>query len=149
MSYRLTRQINPNVLTWWYETNPGWMLLTHMCLQKFQINLWLNISLLVQAEILLWFLSFLMVSLLSMDWSHRIHTYHDPEIQCQNVLFWVGTAHISCVFALSLLFDILDKWNINNQCSISCVRTGHVMLFLVFLIVFCVLVCSRWSKYSC
>jgi hypothetical protein len=32
----------------------------------------------------------------------------------QILLFWVGAAHISCMFAPSLSFDILDKWNINN-----------------------------------
>jgi hypothetical protein len=32
-----------------------------------------------------------------------------------------------------------------NQCSISCVRPGHVM---VFLIVFSNLFCPRWSQYS-
>jgi hypothetical protein len=37
-----------------------------------------------------------------------------------------------------LSFDISDKWNINKQCSTSCVRPSHVM---VLLIVFSVLVC--------
>jgi hypothetical protein len=40
----------------------------------------------------------------------------------------VGAAHIS--YAPSLSFDILDKWNINNPCSTSYVRLGHVMVFL-------------------
>jgi hypothetical protein len=43
-------------------------------------------------------------------------------------------AHIS--YAPSLLFDILDKWNINNQSSIIFVRPGH---FMVLLVVFSVL----------
>jgi hypothetical protein len=41
-------------------------------------------------------------------------------------------------------FDLLDKWNINIQGSISCVRQAHVM---VFLIVFSVDVLPGWSKY--
>jgi hypothetical protein len=53
-----------------------------------------------------------------------------------SILFWVGAAHIS--YAPSLSFDILDKWKINNNGSKSCVRPGHIM---VFLIVFSVLVC--------
>jgi hypothetical protein len=44
-----------------------------------------------------------------------------------------------------LSFDILDKWKINNQCSTSCVKPGHAM---VFLLVFSALVCPGWSKYS-
>jgi hypothetical protein len=75
---------------------------------------------------------------LSCQWNQQIHTDHDSGIQCQILLFWEGVAHISCVFATSLSFDILDKWNIDNQRSTSCVRPGHVM---VFLIVFSVLVC--------
>jgi hypothetical protein len=63
---------------------------------------------------------------------------HEPGIQCQILLFWVVEAHIYYVHAPSLSFDILDKWNINNQSSTSCVRPGHAM---VFLIVFLVLVC--------
>jgi hypothetical protein len=59
-------------------------------------------------------------------------------IQGQILLFWVGADHIS--YAPSLSIDILDKRNINNQCSSSCVRPGHVM---VFLIVVSVLVCPR------
>jgi hypothetical protein len=31
--------------------------------------------------------------------SHQIHTDHDPGIQCQILLFWVGVAHISCMYA--------------------------------------------------
>jgi hypothetical protein len=42
--------------------------------------------------------------------------------------------------SLSLSYDIYDKWNINNQCQTSCIRPGHIM---VFLIVFSVLVCPR------
>jgi hypothetical protein len=30
-----------------------------------------------------------------------------------------GLAHISCVHAVPLSFEIIDKWNINNQCSMS------------------------------
>jgi hypothetical protein len=62
-------------------------------------------------------------------WTHQIHTNRDPWIQCQILLFWVGAAHIS--YAPSLSFAILDKWNINNQCSTSCVSPGHVMIFLI------------------
>jgi hypothetical protein len=43
----------------------------------------------------------------------------------------VGAAHISYDYSPSLSFDIFDKWNINNQCSTSCVRPGHVMVFLM------------------
>jgi hypothetical protein len=68
---------------------------------------------------------------------------HDPEIQSQNLLFWEEAAHIS--YAPSLSLDIHDKWNINNQCSTSCVRPCHVMIFLI---VVSVLVCPGWSKYS-
>jgi hypothetical protein len=49
-----------------------------------------------------------------------------------------GATHISCMYAPSLLFDIIDKWNINKKFSISCGRPGHVM---VFLILFSALVC--------
>jgi hypothetical protein len=73
-------------------------------------------------------------------WTHHIQTDHDPGIDCQILLLWVGAAHISYLYAPSLSFDIFHKWNINNECSTSCVRSGHVM---VFLIVFCVLVCTR------
>jgi hypothetical protein len=78
-------------------------------------------------------------------WTHHIHTNHDPGMQSQILLFWVGAAHISFVHAPSLSFDILDKWNINNQFSTSGGRPGKVM---VFLIVFSFIVCSGWSKYS-
>jgi hypothetical protein len=78
-------------------------------------------------------------------WTHQIHTSHDPGFEGQIMLFWVGAAHISCLHAPSLPFYILDKWNINNQCSTSCVIPGHTMLFLI---VFSVLVCPGWSKYS-
>jgi hypothetical protein len=57
-------------------------------------------------------------------------------IVCQILLFWVGSANISNAPSSSV--DIFNKWNINNQCSTSCVRHEHVM---VFLIVFSVLVC--------
>jgi hypothetical protein len=80
-----------------------------------------------------------------MDGYHQIHTNHDPGIKCQILLFWVGPAYISWVQIPSLSFDMLDKWNITNKCSTSCVRPGHVM---VLLIVFSVLVCPEWSKYS-
>jgi hypothetical protein len=46
-------------------------------------------------------------------WTQQININHDPGIQCQTLLFWVGAVHIS--YAPSLSFDILDKWNINNQ----------------------------------
>jgi hypothetical protein len=49
------------------------------------------------------------------------------------------------VYAHSLILDIIDKWDIKNQRSKSCVRRGHFMIFLIF---FTVLVCPRWSKYS-
>jgi hypothetical protein len=62
----------------------------------------------------------------------------DPEIQCQNLLFWLGAGHIYCVYAPSFSFDILDKWNINNDCLTPCVILDHVMLFLIL---FSVLVC--------
>jgi hypothetical protein len=55
---------------------------------------------------------------------------------CYFGLVWVEAAHIS--YAPSLSFDILDKWNINNPSSTSCVRSDHVMVFLIF---FSVLVC--------
>jgi hypothetical protein len=45
-------------------------------------------------------------------WTHQIHTNHDPGIQCQILLFWVGAAHISFDYSHSLSFDILDKRNI-------------------------------------
>jgi hypothetical protein len=69
-------------------------------------------------------------------WTHQIHTNHDPGMQRQILLFWVEAAHISYFRDLSLSFDILDKWSINNQCSTSCVSSDHV---IVFLIVFSVL----------
>jgi hypothetical protein len=78
-------------------------------------------------------------------WLHQINTDHDPGIQCQILLFWVGAAHIYCIYSPSLSFDILDKWNINGQCSISFLRSGHVMVFLKLC---SVLVCPGWSKYS-
>jgi hypothetical protein len=40
---------------------------------------------------------------------------HIPWPKGQILPFWVGSAHIS--YAPSLSFDILDKWNIKNQCS--------------------------------
>jgi hypothetical protein len=64
-----------------------------------------------------------------MDESHQIHTNHDPGIQYQILLFWVGAAHIS--YAPSLSFDILDKWNMNTHFSKSFVRPGYVMVFLI------------------
>jgi hypothetical protein len=79
-------------------------------------------------------------------WTHQIHTNHEPGIKCQILLFWIKSAHFSYEYAPSLLFDILDKWNINNQYSTSCVRPCHVMLFLI---VFSVLVCTGWSNISC
>jgi hypothetical protein len=63
----------------------------------------------------------------------------------QILLFWAGAAHVS--YAAFLSFDILDNWNINSQCSTSCVRPGHVMVFLIVCFFF-VLVCTGWSKYS-
>jgi hypothetical protein len=78
-------------------------------------------------------------------WTHQIHTDHDSGIKCQILLFWVVTGHISCDYSPSLSFDILHKLNINNTCSTSCVRPGHVM---VFLIVFSVFVCPGRIKYS-
>jgi hypothetical protein len=72
------------------------------------------------------------------EWVHQIQIDHEQGMKRQILLFWVGIAHISCLFAPSLTFDIRDKWNINNQCSTSCVRPGHVM---VFLIVFSAFVC--------
>jgi hypothetical protein len=68
-----------------------------------------------------------------------------PYPRGRTLLFCVGAKHISCVFALSLSLEILDKWCINNQYSTSCVRLGHAM---VFMIVFSVLVCPGKSKYS-
>jgi hypothetical protein len=64
-------------------------------------------------------------------WTHHIHIDHEPGIQCQILIFWLGEAHILCNSSPSLSFDILDKWNINNQCPTSCVRPGHVMIFLI------------------
>jgi hypothetical protein len=123
-----------------YVTNPGWMLLTYLWLQQFQTSQWLDVSLWVKAEKQTVYFGWCPYC----KWTHQIHTNHDPGIQCQILLFSVGS-HISCIFAPSLSFDILDKWNINNQCSTSCVRPGHVM---VFLMVFSVLVCPGWSKHS-
>jgi hypothetical protein len=119
------------------------LLLTYLWLWQSQINqCWfLDLSLWVQAESVFW-----LVSLLLMDGTHQIHTNHDSGIQCQILLFWVGSTHIS--YALSLSFNILDKWNINNQCSTSCVRPGYVMYpWYSFLFLF-VLFCPGWSKYS-
>jgi hypothetical protein len=48
-------------------------------------------------------------------WTNQIHTDHEPGIHYQILLFWVVETHISYVYAPSLSFDILDKWNINNQ----------------------------------
>jgi hypothetical protein len=76
-------------------------------------------------------------------WTHQIHTYHDPGVRfCYFGWEW---SIFSCVFSPSFLYDILDEWNINNQCSTSCVRPGHVMEILM---VFSVLVYHGWSKYS-
>jgi hypothetical protein len=64
---------------------------------------------------------------------------HRSLLRGQILLFLVVEGYLSCVFASSLTFDILDildKWNINKKCSTSCVRPGH---FMVFLIVFSVL----------
>jgi hypothetical protein len=92
----------------------------------------LFLSLWVQAESVFW-----LVSLLEMDPPDPQKPWPKGQIQ----IFWVGVAHIS--FALSLLFDILDKWNINVQKI--CLRPFHI---IVFLIVFSVIVCPGWSKYS-
>jgi hypothetical protein len=64
-------------------------------------------------------------------WIHQIQTDNNPAIQCQIQLYWVVVARISFVHAPSLSFDIVDKWNINNQSSKSFVRPGHVMVFLI------------------
>jgi hypothetical protein len=61
----------------------------------------------------------------------------------QILLFWLRAAHISCVTAPSMSIDMLDKWNINNQCPILCVRSGHVMILLMIGISF--LVCPGQS----
>jgi hypothetical protein len=79
-------------------------------------------------------------------WTHQIHKNHDLGVRCQILLIWAGAAHISCIFSAFMSFDMLEKWNINYQCSKSCVRPGHV---IVFLIVVSVLVCHGRSKYSC
>jgi hypothetical protein len=70
-------------------------------------------------------------------WTHQIHTELEPGAQWQILLFWVGEAHISCMYVPSLSFDILDKWNINHQRSTSCVRPCHAMVFLIVFSVFC------------
>jgi hypothetical protein len=77
--------------------------------------------------------------------THQILTDHSKEIQYQILLFWLGEFHISCMFNPFLSFDIIETWKIINQYSKSCVKQGHVMIFLI---VVCVLVCPRWSKYS-
>jgi hypothetical protein len=122
-----------------YETNPGWMLLTYLWLWQFQTSLYwfLELLLWLQSETLIWMVP-------CYEWTNQIHTDYDREIVCQILLFWVIAAHICLVHAPYFSFDILDKWNINNQCSTSCVRPGHVM---VCLIVFSNFLCPKWSKY--
>jgi hypothetical protein len=74
----------------------------------------------MQAESVLWLVSLFVNRVVPPD-PHD----HDPGIHCQIMLFWVEAAHIS--YAPSLSFDILDKWNINNQIfNILCKnRTCH------------------------
>jgi hypothetical protein len=124
-----------------YQTNPGWMLLTYLWLQQFQTSLcFIGGSMIVSASKVQRVCFFWC---LYCKWTYQIYTNHDPGMQRQILLFWVGASHFS--YAPSLSFDILDNWNIDNQCSTSCVRSDHVM---VFLIVFSLLVCPGWSKYS-
>jgi hypothetical protein len=62
-----------------------------------------------------------------------------PEIKGQILLFWVGLSDVSFIFAHSLSFDVLDKWNINNPFSASImykIRSCHGIpdsLFCFFL----------------
>jgi hypothetical protein len=61
-------------------------------------------------------------------WTPKIHNDHDPDVNFQILLFWVGVAYISCAPALS--FQILDKWNINNPCLTSIIKPSYVIVFL-------------------
>jgi hypothetical protein len=115
--------------------NPVWMLLAYLWLQQFQTNLWCIAGSIILGTIR----ECVLAGALIVNGPIRsTQTLHDPGVNCQVSLFWVGAAHISCVHAPSLSFDILDKWNINNPCSTSCVRQVH---FMVFLKVLSVLVC--------
>jgi hypothetical protein len=114
----------------------NWILLTYLWLRKFQTNQWMiSGSIIVIARIVCVLAGVLMEN--------------GPNRSSQTMT--QGYCVIFCYFGweqpicLTVILDILDKWNINNQCSTSCVRPGHVT---VFLIVFSFLVYPGWSKYS-
>jgi hypothetical protein len=145
-------QVTSNVPTRCYETSLRWMLLTYLWLWQFQTNQccisgkksWMDIADLFVASTIsnqpvfhFWIYHCECKQRVCFcwcpycKWTHQIYTNHDPGIVCQIQLYWVGAFHISYVWDLSLSFDIIDKWNINNHCSTSCVRPGHFMVFLI------------------
>jgi hypothetical protein len=94
----------------------------------------LDLLLWVQAESVFW-----LVSLLWMDPPDPHKPWHRDTMSDSAILGG------SSPYFLRSFFVIWHTWQVEHKRSNSCVRPGHVMVFLT---VFFVLVCPGWSKYS-